>query len=107
MSSFPLSAIGLVLSTTLGAAIGAIGSALVGARSHRNEGASALVDAATQLTDRLLKRNNDLTDIEQDMRRMLIRLSDAVTVCERQHPHVSDDAFDELHQANRAAQEML
>jgi hypothetical protein len=106
-SEFPISAVGLGISTTLGAAMGAIVSALIGARSKKAEGAGALVEAASELTDRLLTRNTELAETERAIRKVLITLSDAVTGCLHEYPHQSDACMDILRAANQAAQTIL
>ncbi len=102
-----VSEIAVSVSVVVGAGIGTVASAIINARSHRDQSASAIVQAASQLTDRLLRRNADLADMERAIRDCLLKLSDAVSAALYEHPHCSDATMDRLREANHAAQGLL
>ncbi len=80
-----------ISSAGVGTLIGYIGSALIQARSQKKtkaDDASVLVGAATELTDRLLKRNADLAHVNMEARKALQALVDAV--------QLAQDAFHEI-----------
>lgn len=70
-----------VSSAGFGTAIGYVASALIqahGQKKSRADEASVLVAAASELTDRLLKRNTDLAHVNAQLRHALGTLIDAV-----------------------------
>ena len=100
-ADMPLPGPGLAASISsagAGTLIGYIGAALIQAHSQkktRAEDASVLVAAATELTDRLLKRNTDLAKINAEARRALADLTDAVQLAMdtfEKFPDVGDGA---------------
>jgi hypothetical protein len=95
-----------LVAASLGTAIGAISAALIRARSIRAEGAGALVQAASQLTDRLLARNTDLSEELHTMRLILDELDEAVVDLLYEMPHPSDSTLDRLREAHHKAQEI-
>ncbi len=80
-----------VSSAGIGTAIGYISAAVIQSRSQRKtnaEDASVIVQAATELTDRLLKRNADLAHVNMEARKALSALIVAV--------QLAQDTFEDL-----------
>jgi len=107
MDSGSVSVFTLGVTTTIGAGMGAVLSAMISSRSAGQAGSGALVQAASEMTQRMMSRNEELINSERRTRRALIELSDAVQVVLHEQPHVSDATLDRLRSALRKGQEAL
>jgi hypothetical protein len=95
----PSAIVASLSSAGIGTAVGYIASAMIEARAHRKtkaDDAGALVNAATELTDRLLRRNSELAHANATARNALGKLIIAVQKTQdlfERFPEVGDGAF--------------